>query len=258
MSLSTSSSHSGLNRKFLKRPDGFTAAFTGVFDKVSERSTLFVLILGVLLAVSVAIGFYLNHRDAKFAAARNSLYLAGQSLQTELKALDSSKNKPKTDAASESDDEITEFKKLDVDAQFPTAVSKLKAVQTEYDGTRSAYEARLKLGSLYFNHGDFSNAVPWYEKAVSSAPSSQEKAMALSALGYAQEGQGKTKEALDVFQKAYSLGEGILQGDLLLGIARCYEALHDSANARSTYDKILTQLPNTEFSKTAELYKDQL
>ena len=107
-------------------------------------------------------------------------------------------------------------------------------------------------------HGEFTKALPWYEKASDSAPDSFEKALAFSSLGYVHESLGKPTEALQSFQKALNLGEGSLKGDLLMGVARSYEAVHDSANARSTYDKILTELPNTEYAKSAELFKDQL
>ena len=61
-----------------------------------------------------------------------------------------------------------------------------------------------------------------------------------------------------VFQKALELGEGSLKGDLLMAIARCQETLHDSSKARSIYDRILSELPNTEYAKAADINKAQL
>ena len=150
------------------------------------------------------------------------------------------------------------FQKIDVDAKFQNSVKKLTEVQTNWNGTRSAFEARQKLGNLYFHHGEYSKSLPWFEKAFASAPNTFEKAQILSAMGYAQENLGQTDAAIQSYQKAIQLGEGSLKGDLLMAMARCYEFLKDTAKARSTYDQVLVDLPNTEYSKTAELYKGRL
>jgi tetratricopeptide (TPR) repeat protein len=265
---STSSSSTHINRKSLKRPDRLLKALTGAFDKVSSKSNVVVLALLGLLGLAVAVGLFMNHLEAQADSARNALFLAGQSLTQELKSI-SDAEKPKTPVVANLKDPkkpatppvaetpIT-FKKLDVDTQLPEAVKKLKDIDHEFGRRRAAFEARLKLGDLYFNHGETAKALPWYEKAVSSAPGKFEKALALSSLGYTYENLEKPTDALQTYQKAANLGEGSLKGDLLMGVARSYEAAKDSAKARSTYDKILTELPNTEYAKNAELYKNQL
>jgi tetratricopeptide (TPR) repeat protein len=116
----------------------------------------------------------------------------------------------------------------------------------------------MKLGTLYFDHGDFAKALPWFEKAAQSASGSFERALALSSVAYTQENLGKPSDAVQTYQKALNLGEGGLKGDLLLGMARSYEALQDTAKARSSYDQILKDLPGTEYAKSAELYKGWL
>ena len=147
---------------------------------------------------------------------------------------------------------------MDVDTHYPEAVKKLKAVDQDFTKTRPAFEARLKLGNLYFNHGNFEKALPWFQKAVDTAPAKLEKALALSAVGYTYENLGKGNTAIQSFQKAIDLGESSVKGELLIAIARCYEEIHDTAKARSTYDQILSELPNTEYAKNAEVYKSQL
>jgi TolA-binding protein len=82
--------------------------------------------------------------------------------------------------------------------------------------------------------------------------------MAYQSLGYSLENEGKTSEALSAYDKSAGYAEGSLKGDSLLAVARCHEAMKDSAKARSTYDQILSQLPNTDAAKTAEALKAKL
>ncbi len=261
MSSTFSTAGTHIDRKSLKRPDGFTAMVSSFMKGLSKQTGLFIAILGGLLAIGVGIALYINRLEAKSLSARNAFYQAEKAWETEFKALDARENPKQKESTKEAPSAATEallFKKLDVDAQFPEAIKKLKAVDSEFATTRSAYEARLKLANLYYHHGNYEKALPWYQKALETAPNKLEKAIALTSLGYTLESLGKPTDALQFFQKAVNLGEGSLKGDLLLAVARNYEALQDTANARSTYEKIILELPNTEFSKAAETYKAQL
>jgi tetratricopeptide (TPR) repeat protein len=268
MASTFSSAGTSLDRKSLKRPDGFLSAIRGLFSQLSKHSTIFVLVVAVVLGLGLVAGYWMNHLEAKSDAARNALFLAGKSMSAELKAVEvaekgatvqtikKDKSSPE-DAAAQASDSFA-FKKLDVDAKFPETVKKLKAVEQDFGGTRAAFEARLKLGTLYFDHADYTKSLPWFEKAAQSAPGNFEKALALNSVGYANENLGKPADAVQSYQKALNLGEGGLKGDLLLGIARSYEALHDTAKARSTYDQILKDLPGSDHAKSAELYKNAI
>jgi tetratricopeptide (TPR) repeat protein len=268
MSSTYSSASPGLDRKSLKKPDGFLAAISRFFSQIAQHTNVFIIVIAVLIGVGIIAGYWMNHLESKSDDARNALFLAEKAIETETKALAALEKPavpadPKKKAATpESPDpsalEAISYKKLDVDQKFPDAVKKLKAVDDQFSGTRAAHEARLKLATLYYDHGEFAKALPWYEKAAGSAPGNFEKALALSSVGYTYENLAKPNEAIHSYQKALNLGEGGLKGELLLGMARSYEALHDTAKARSTYDRIVTELPNTEHSKTAELYRGWL
>ena len=212
----------------MARPSGRCAWFVECF-------------LLVMISIGVSIAFYVNHLDAKAQLGKNAFFQAEKTFEKEFKTQES----------------LT-FKKMDVDRKLTESIEKIKRIDSEFSKTRAAFEARLKLGSLYFDHGEFDKAIAWYKKALDSAPNTFEKSIVLSSLGYAYENSGKPAEALQAFQKALPLGERSLKGDLLLGVARNQEALHDLVKARSTYDQILTELPNTEYAKSAEIFKDQL
>jgi tetratricopeptide (TPR) repeat protein len=234
------------------------SAVRGFFEGAAKRTRLMLGILAVVVALSALGALFLNRQAAQSSAASNALYLAQKSVDADLKAA-SAALPPVTapsgaKAPATPDPDAAVFKKLDVDAKFADSLKKLHAVAEQYPGTRAAFEANLQVGDLYFNHGEAPKAVEWYQKALGGAPDKLAKVFALSALGYANEGAGKFSEALASFQKAMDLGEvsSGVKGDVMLGVARSYEEMGDTAKARAMYDQIISQQPGTEFAKTAE------
>jgi tetratricopeptide (TPR) repeat protein len=253
-------------RKDLKKPDDFTAALTDFFNALAKRPKVLLAVLaGVVVAAGVAMAVT-NQKETKTAAARDALFEAHRTLEDQLKKLAEAekpavpppapgKEAPKAPPA---DPDSVAFKKLDVDAQLGDAVKQLTGVAEKYSGTRPAFEASLDVGDLYLRHGDPAKAVPWYQRATQGAPDRLGKALAWSSLGYAQEGAGQLKDALQSFEKSLGTGEKSVKGDVLLAIARTQEGLQDPAKARSTYDQIISQLPNTDYARQAESAKAEL
>lgn len=282
----TSQSH--LDRKTLRRPDEFFASVRSFFDGLAKNSRAVIVIFGLVLLSTAAIAYFQARREAQAGVGRNELYLAKQAVDQELvafaaadpqwkaqaaktlaerkKALE--KNAPKNPkdkkAAEESVQEekptadAVAFRKMDVDAVVPEGVKKLRAVIEKHSGTRSGFEARLALGDLYFNHGQADKAVPLYEEATKSSPGTMEKALAFYSLGYAQEGSGKFEQAQQSFDRALSMGETGLRGELLLSVARVQEARGQKDEAKKTYDRIVSELPNSDYSRSAETYRAEL
>lgn len=270
MASTFSSSNSGLNRENLRRPDGFVVATTGFFGNLMTHTRGVILLIVLFLAIGLGITFYFSHRQSNAESAKNALYLAEKALDSDLKKVSDRFRPPAAAAASEKKPtakttpeegadpaEAVLFKKIDVDTEFSESVPKLKALDQNFSGTHAAYEANLKLAHLYFDHGDAEKALSWLEKAFRSAPGRLEKVLALTSLGKVRENLGKHSEALQDYEKALNMGEKSLKGDILLGMARCYEVT-DGAKARGTYEKILTDLPNTDYAKTAEVLKNRL
>jgi len=244
------------------------AALSGFFNELSKN---YRAVLAVLIAVLILGGAGIlvsNRKEAKAEEARNALYLAIQAVQADAKRVAEAEPKPAVDpktakaakqaAPIAASPETIEYKKLDVDAEFARGVQMLRTVAEKYSDSRTVFEARLQLGDLYYRHGQPAKAVSWYQEAAQGAPGLFPKSLAFSSWGYALESSGKPSEAISVYEKAISIGEASLKGDLLLAIARCHGLLNDSAKARSTYDQILSQLPNTEYARQAEALKAKL
>ena len=256
--------------------DNFMTAISQFFEGLVKRSKL-VAISALILVILAVIGAYvMSRQDSKMDASRNALYAATKAYEVELKAV-ATANAPaaaqaevKTDTKVDKDKKAEEaraeaanldavrFKKLDVDAKFPEALKKFRAVADEYPGTRTAFEAELGAADLYYRHGESAKAVDWYQKAVSSAPDSLGKALALTSLGYAQENSGKCPDALGTYQKALNVGEVSIKSDVMMSMARCYEAANDATRARATYEQVIKDFPGSDASKSAELFKSQL
>ena len=225
-----------------------------------------LVILGVLIAVAV-IGAIVSNQKAKTATeARDAFYSAKQALDLESKALTppkaaepeaTGKNaKKKTEAPPAQD--TAAYKKVDVDQAFSKTIPALRKVIALYPGTLSAFEAQMTIGNLYADHGQTGNAIQPYTTAADMAPRALEKMAALAALAQAQENVGKCPDALQSLERAINLGVGALKGDLLVAKARCYETLGNSAQAKTTYDQILKDLPGTPFARLAEIYRAKI
>lgn len=260
-------SNAHFDPKVLKGKDDFFTAVYRFFDGLGKHTAVLAIVIGLVMVLGVVGGLMANRHEAKSGEAKSALFLAQKAYDTEMKSLAGikapaagadEKAKAAEEAASSKRLDELSLQKFDVEAKLPTTVAKYKEVITQFGGTRAAHEARMGLGDLYFNHGDAAKAIPFYKEGADSAPGNFEKSLALSALGYAYENSGKPNDAVAAFEKALNLGEAGIKGDVLLAIARSQVALHDTAKARSTYDQIISQLPNTESAKMAEALKAKL
>lgn len=224
----------------LKNRDDFFIVVYEFFEGLSKRPKLLIIAAVALVGGGFLIAHQVNHREAVQESAKSALYAAQQAIE------------------GKTPEKASPYQKIDVDSQYGDGIKKLATVAENYPGTRASFEAVLQIGNLYYDHQSPEKAILWFSKAADGAPAQLEKASALSALGHAQENAGKFSDALQSYDKAINLGEGSLQGDLLLAKARCEEALHDVAQARSTYDQILAKLPETESSRIATILKNEL
>jgi tetratricopeptide (TPR) repeat protein len=221
-------------------------------ESLFRKPGLIIAVVVVLLGVTGAFVATTSIQDSHAAAAADMLFQARKALEKEEKALvatlpkpeaapaakptgksskaDSAKAQAKADEKAkekeeekgdEKAEETAAFMKVDVAAKFPEAVKAFQAVIDKYPGTRAAFEARLAMGSLYFDHGDAVQAQNLFQLAADNAPKATDKAAALQSVGYALENQGKLTDALEAYKKALSQNDAELKGDLDAAIARC-------------------------------------
>jgi TolA-binding protein len=269
------SSGSRSARPKFSRPDEFTASLADFFDNLADHSRAVIAVLVLLFLIGVGATYYANHREGISDEARSALFDAQESLQKELTtyagtlppeappappatakgkgAKAAAKPQPVPRTA-----ESVRFTHFDVDAKLPDTVKKLEAVASKYGNTRAGYEARMALGGLYADHGEGAQAVEWLSKAVEAAPGGTERTLANYDLGYAQEIAGKPADAAKSFQAALSAGDAGIKGEILLALARNQQLAQQTAQAKATYDKIISDLPNSEYARTAEVLRAKL
>ena len=83
-------------------------------------------------------------------------------------------------------------------------------------------------------------------------------ALALSSQGYALESLSKWTEAREQFEKGFNLGLASMKGELMMGMARTSEQLNEPEKAKEIYGRIMADLQNTDYARTAEVYSSLL
>lgn len=269
--MSTTSTH--IDRKALKQQDEFYKSTKSFFDLMAENSKAVAVIAGILVLLAAAWAAYSSVRAGKEDEARSALFKARQTLEKELLVIAEKEPKAAVDAkadkkaadqkskdapAAKATAEDVAYKKLDVDQALPEGKKALLAVAEKHSGTRSAFEARLALGDLYYDHGQSALAIPHYEAASQAAPRGFEKAMAFYSLGYANENAGKFGDAAMAFDRALSLGEASLRAELLLALGRVHGLNKNAAEAKKALDKVTSEFPTSDQAKVAELLKSRV
>jgi tetratricopeptide (TPR) repeat protein len=194
------------------------------FQEMLKKPSVIVGAIVAIVVITGAVVASVSMQESRAQASNDLLFKARKSLETEAKALAVSpapSATPKTIQSAGGTDASAEFQKLDVDSKFPESLKNFNRVIDSYPSTRAAFEARLALGSLYFNHGDAVHAQQWFQQAADHAPHAADHAFALQSVGYALENQGKLSDAAQTYKKALDYGNNEIKSDLDTAIARC-------------------------------------
>jgi tetratricopeptide (TPR) repeat protein len=254
--------------KAAKRPDRFLNLGRSLMEGAAKQGKLLAALGVGVLVIAGAIGAWMSRKDNQESVARDALYGAEKLLNDELKVVakelapaqspaKGKDGKPLTAPPAPGPEAIA-FKSFDVNAKLPKGLAALKEVAEKHRGTRSGFEASMEVGELYMNHGHAALAEEWFKKGTEQAGSRLEKSLSWYALGTSLENTGKSKEAVEAYQKAVNAGEPSMEGETLLALARGLELSGQSTEAKNTYERILKDLPNTEYSRLAESFKAAL
>jgi TolA-binding protein len=254
-------------------------SMTRIATAANKQRKLVIVSAVILLAAALAASLYLTKRNSFRSQASEALFRARTKLTAELKIISDAglpaKNAAEASVKDEKDPKAKaakkiappaapsiEFSKFDVDVKLKDGIAALTKVSEEFPSTLAGFDAKMQLGSLYFDHAEnvaaYEHSATWFESAASSAPSNEQSITALYNLGFAQEALGKCPEAVKTFDRAMNSGSGPFLGELLRGKARCQETLGDKGGAKATYENIIKQLPNSESAKFAETKKATL
>ena len=203
-----------LSKKKLKEPDILQSSIQKITDYISENTTRFYSILATsILAIVIVVGIYLYWNDYQTNATQ--IYAKAQSSML--------RNRQNTEGISS--DTMIIFKEL-ID---------------KYPHSWSARMAYYHMGNIYYNSGEWDNAIDSYKKFVSSAKADDAgiKFLALTSLGYCFEEKKDFKSALDYFEEAQKSNNTGFEAIGFRNIARIYEQLNDKKKALENYQRAL-------------------
>lgn len=262
-----------MNNPSLASGDVLSDSMTRIATVASKQRKLVIVTGVILLAAALAASLYLAKRNTFRSQGAEALFKARTKVSAELTAIADAmkpaaapaKIDPKTKkpiAAPAPAAPAIDFVKFDVDAKLKEGVPALTKVAEDFAGTLAGFDAKMQLGSLYYDHAEnpaaYEKALHWFESAASAAPGADQSAAALYNVGYAQEALGRCADAVKTFDRAVNAGSGPFLGEILTGKARCQEATGDKAGAKATYESIVKQLPGSEAAKLAETKKAAL
>ncbi len=217
-----------IDRKSLKNPDQFVVKGRHFIDELADHRSTFLTVLGVLAVIGL--GYYgysiwSDHHDSKAWQA----YITAD--------------------------------RLPVDKKFP----ELKGVYSKYNLSRPTFFAAVAVADHAYDdakkevakpNGDATKSsaesVEWYTNALKfSGLGPNEKQLLLINRGGANEIAKKYDEALTDYRSATDI-TGYGKGLAMLGTARVYELKNEIPKAVEMYNKVSSDLADTEFAKTAK------
>lgn len=224
-----------ITEKELKQPDAFQAQAASLVDFIFEyRSQVFVAIGATVLGIAIWVGIsqYTSYRSRKAAQALHEAEQKFSQLPGE--------------AAKDS---------AGWAARAEPALAALADVAEHFSGTLPGFEAALKSGDAYFQHGIYDKAATSYQLAMEHSPSRLMKTFAAYSLAYAQENMKNYSLAIETLGKALQWGEKSLKPEVLLSLARNYELSGNKAKATEYYTMVSTEFPNSSYSQLSDKQK---
>lgn len=250
--------------------DEFQRKVKPFFEKLEGYSRPLIIGFGLFLAVGIGVVLWLDHSKQGEEQAQAALYQAQKVVETEVKAY-FEKNLPpipehKADAKQpeqpdpkriEQAQEL-EFRKLDVDGTFAKSVTALKETAEKHRGTHAAFEAKMLLATLYFQHQALDSAKKTFSEAVEWAPNDSERSQAQVGLSSTLESLGEYDPSLKALDEALRKAPEGLKGEILLAKARNLNASGKKEDAKAVYNQIEKDFANTAMAEQAKTLKSLL
>jgi predicted negative regulator of RcsB-dependent stress response len=202
-----------LTKEELEGPDAFQSTVELITDYIAENKKRFYsIVTAVVVAVIIALGIYIYWDNYQTSAREN--YAKAQKISA------------------------TGVETPEMAQQQIKAYQELIA---KYPHSWSARMAHYHLGNIYYNAGNYDNAINDYKKFVASRISDNAgiKFLALTSIGYCYEAKKDFKSALEYFEKAQKGNNVGFESVGYGNIGRIYEQMNDKKSALDHYKKAL-------------------
>lgn len=116
------------------------------------------------------------------------------------------------------------------------------------------YDAALR----YFYNEQYQQAMNILNQLVTAYPDHYFQVNCKYWIGECHFGMLDFNQALKLFQNVIAFGETYKSDDAILMIGRCYQKLNDKEKARTYFNKLISEFPNSEYVPKARLHLSRL
>ncbi len=131
-------------------------------------------------------------------------------------------------------------------------VKRFREVTDQHRGTRSAEEAQIAVGNLYYETGKVDEALSSYDEYLSRHPRGRFRMMAGLGKAYALEAKGDLQGAVQILSGIIEGDrENPLAGEAYMSLARAYEGLKKPEDAMRVYGQVVERFSQTNWAQQA-------
>jgi len=213
--------------KDIKSPDKFFKAMLTFIGYLRHNVKMYLAISGAIIAITAIVVVIKSINGSREEKARRTLY------------------------------ELT-VKLQDVGVKTPDEVIKtVTPVLDKLGNTNAGLEARYMVSEMYYEKGDWDNAVKNYNVVIKKGDGLI-KELAMLGVAYSIENKGDVQGALANYLKLKDMNPSVYKAVAMLGIGRCYQKLGDKNKALSSYETIIISYPDTDYARLASAAKTGL
>jgi len=221
-----------VSRKELKQPDEFVSFWVRVIGYAQQHAREIIIGIASVVVLSLLIWAWTAYAAKKETTASRMVAQA-QSLW-----------KPSSPGG------VAEQAGIGIDGpgKDPEAENRareiLEDVVDNYGRTSACPVARILLGQIYYEKGDYDKAIGTYEEVLKGKNRKPElTALAWEGLAYSHEAKEDFTEALGCYRELTQMTLTNVQGWAYMGQARCYEKLKEYEKALDAYRTLLAEQP---------------
>ncbi len=224
---STETEETSTAQELLENPEALAEQFNRTEEYVNKNRNI---LLGVLVAIIVGVAgsmFYSNSQEETEVKAQEAIYTAQYNFDRD--SLNLALNGDKLGNKG------------------------FLSVAKTYNGTKAGNLANYYAGVIYMQKSEFDNAIKYLSKFSSNDALVQPRAHSL--IGDANMELKKFTDAVAAYKKAVSIKNKEYTPRYLIKLAIAQENAGDTAGAKATYDKIISEYSKSKEATLAKKYK---
>jgi tetratricopeptide (TPR) repeat protein len=223
-------------RKLMKRNElkDILTGFGEFFKKNSENLMIAVV---VLLVIVIAIPVFLNNRGNQEQKAQNLLAQANYFYTLPV-------TPPEEGGVKYFSNEGEKYDRV---------INAYSEILQNYKGTKAAAESYLGIANSYYNQGKLKEAMEYFNSFTVKYPKDTLVSKAISGRAYCNYQLGNYREAIADWQDVTTGHKNSdVYFDSKMHMAMAYEKLKEKDKAKSTYEEIVKEGPDTDWGREAK------